>query len=127
MPPKAPRSAGRASTSIAVAILAANQNSRVSASKAVPQVGSTTALGVGAAASLAVPTISRPIQAGEPANISMAKTSWKRLTGLRPGSAMKKAYCSVPWSQRRSRRMNSTIVGGFSSQPRSSSGRTRTS
>ncbi len=33
----------------------------------------------------------------------------------------------LPWHQRTSRRMNSVIVGGFSSQPRSSSGSTRTS
>src|ERR1043165_8974881 len=33
----------------------------------------------------------------------------------------------LPWHQRRSRRMNSINVGGFSSQPRFSSGRTRTS
>src|SRR5438477_451326 len=33
----------------------------------------------------------------------------------------------LPWHQRRSRRMNSRSVGGVSSQPRSSSGKTRTS
>jgi hypothetical protein len=54
-----------------------------------------------------VPTTSSPIQAGEPKNISIAKASWKRLTNFRPGWNRKKPYCSVPWHQRWSRRMNS--------------------
>ncbi len=51
----------------------------------------------GAVAITKVPTSSSAIQAGEPANISMANTSWKRLTIFRPGRPMKNTYCSVPW------------------------------
>ena len=57
----------------------------------------------------------------------MAKPSWKRLTNFMPGISTKWPYCRLPWHQRWSRRMNSISVGGFSSQPRSSSGSTRTS
>jgi len=37
-----------------------------------------------------VPTIKRPIHAGEPRNIIIANRSWKRLTNFRPGRNRKK-------------------------------------
>ena len=51
--------------------------------------------GVGADAAASVPTTSMPIQAGEPRNISIANTSWKRLTSRRPGRTRNGQYCSV--------------------------------
>ena len=85
VPPKARRSFGRVRTSTTVAIFGANHMTRMTASSAWPASGRMNWAAVGAAASASVPTTSSPIQAGEPRNISMAKASWKRLTGFRPG------------------------------------------
>ena len=127
VPPNARRSSGRVSTSSTVAIFGANHITRMMTISQEPIAGSMKSAGVGANATASVPTTSMPIQAGEPRNISMAKASWKRLTIFMPGWNRKWPYCSVPWVQRWSRRRYSISVGGFSSQPRSSSGSTRTS
>ena len=75
MPPKARRSLGRISTSITVAIFGANHITRTSTNRAMPASGRMKSAGVSAKASASVPTTSRPIQAGEPRNISIAKAS----------------------------------------------------
>jgi membrane glycosyltransferase len=49
-----------------------------------------------------------------------------RLTHFSPGNLRSCKYCMLPWHQRRSRRMYSNTVGGFSSQLIPSTGRTLT-
>ena len=98
---------------------------KVATKSAMPASGRMKPAGAVAAAN--VPTTRRPIQAGEPKNIRIAKASWKRLTGLMPGRPSRCQYCMLPWHQRRSRRMNSSSVAGFSSKLWCSKGSTRTS
>ncbi len=128
VPPKLLRCAARVRTSSAVAIFGANHITRMIASSAWPAAGpDELGRAIGEARAQACRSASSPIQAGELKNISMAKASWKRLTNFSPGIDRNCPYCRLPWHQRWSRRRNSSSVGGFSSQPRSSSGSTRTS
>ena len=113
-----------------VAIFGANVISIMMANSSVPAPGSTgTYCPVDAvdSASSTVPIAVIAIQAGEPRYIWIANSNWKRLTGFRPGMLSNCQYCMLPCSQRRSRRLNSISVGGFSSQLMPSTGSTRTS
>jgi hypothetical protein len=75
-PPNALRSFGRVSTSMMVAIFGANHMTSTTTNSAVPASGRMNCAGLSARATATVPTTSRPIQAGEPRNISTAKASW---------------------------------------------------
>ena len=77
--------------------------------------------------SRANPNSMKASQAGAPRYMAIASNSWQRLTGSSRGNVSSCRYCMLPWHQRRSRRMNSSAFGGFSSQLPSSSGSTRTS
>ncbi len=74
-PPKALRRGGRASTSIAVAMLGANHMISTVTNKAIPASGRMKASGDPANATAMVPSTRSPIQAGEPRNIRIAKPS----------------------------------------------------
>ena len=113
-----------------VAIFGANAITIVIAKSAVPApafTGTYCAVDVSDNASSTLPIAIMAIHAGEPRYIQIANIRWKRLTGFRPGMLSSFQYCMLPWHQRRSRRLNSISVGGFSSQLTPSTGSTRTS
>src|ERR1022692_3239667 len=113
-----------------LAIFGANVINMTMANSAAPApnlTGTDGADGVSERASTTVPSAIIAIQAGELRYIQIANSNWKRLTGFRPGMRRSCQYCMLPWHQRRSRRLNSITVGGFSSQLNPSTGRTLTS
>ncbi len=127
VPPKMLRASARVRMLATVAIFGANHMVSTAMKIAKPASARMKFAGVSVKASASVPTISSPIQPGEPRNIRIANRSWQRLTNFRPGRLRKRQYCRLPRHQRRSRRMNSIRFGGFSSQLSCSSGTTRTS
>ena len=66
-------------------------------------------------------------QSGDPKYMMIAWISCHRPIGRSPSMPTIDQYCMLPWHQRRSRRMNSGRLVGFSSQLSNSSAITRTS
>ena len=75
VPPNARRASGRVSTSTTVEYFGVNHITKVMRKSTIAVVGSTMSERLLADAAANVPSTSMPIQAGEPRNISSAKTS----------------------------------------------------
>src|ERR1035441_6784874 len=111
-----------------LAIFGANVINMTMANSAAPApnlTGTDGADGVSERASITVPSAIMAIQAGELRYIQIANNNWNRLIGFRPGMRKSCQYCILPWHQRRSRRLNSISVRGFSFHPNNSNAKTK--
>ncbi|EGJ10417.1 hypothetical protein RBXJA2T_08825 [Rubrivivax benzoatilyticus JA2 = ATCC BAA-35] len=99
----------------------------ISSSTAV-MTQSTTALSCDiSGGSSSVPSTTKPIHSGAIAYDSAPVTNIARCAGRQPGSATRRAFCRLPWHQRRSRCSSASRLGGYCSQEPSSCGASQTS